>query len=217
MFIGHFALAFAARRAEKGASLGTYMAAAQFPDLIWPYLLLAGVERVSIVPGDTAFTPLRFDSYPISHSLLTVAAGGALFGVAHWWRQRRARAAVLLALLVVSHWILDFVTHRPDLPIAPGLPVKLGLGLWNSVAGTLVVETILFGAAVWLYLRDTRPRDGIGRHAMAAFLALLVVIYLAAAFGPPPPSARAVALSTTPAILFAFWASWADRHRVARP
>jgi hypothetical protein len=216
MFLGHFALAFAARRAEKGASLGTFMAAAQFPDLIWPYLLLAGVERVSVVPGDTAFTPLRFDSYPISHSLVTLAGWGVLFGAAHWWQWRRARAALLLGLLVVSHWLLDWVTHRPDLPVAPGLRMKYGLGLWNSIAGTLAVETTLFIGAVWLYLRDTRPRDGVGRYAMAALLALLVVIYLAAAFGPAPPSARAVALSTTPAILFAFWASWADRHRVAR-
>src|SRR4051812_47070463 len=201
MFIGHFALAFAARRTEKGASLGTYVAAAQFPDLLWPYLLLFGVERVSIVPGDTAFTPLRFDSYPISHSLVTVAGWGLLFAGVHWWRRRQARAAALLGLLVVSHWILDWVTHRPDLPIAPGLPLKVGLGLWNSVAGTLAVEATLFLACVWLYLRDTRPRDVTGRYAMASFLALLVVIYLGAGFGPPPPSARAVAISTTPGIL----------------
>jgi hypothetical protein len=216
MFLGHFALAFAARRAEPGASLGTYMAAAQFPDLIWPYLLLAGVERVSIVPGDTAFTPLRFDCYPISHSLVTVAAWGLLFAAVHWWRRRRTRAAALLGLLVVSHWVLDWVTHRPDLPLAPALPMKLGLGLWNSIAGTLAVEATLFAAAVWLYLRGTEPRDGAGRYGLAVLIAVLVVIYLAAAFGPPPPSAHAVAVSTTPGVLFAVWASWADRHRAAR-
>jgi hypothetical protein len=216
MFIGHFALAFAARRAEKGASLGTYMAAAQCPDLIWPYLLLAGVEQVSIVPGDTAFTPLRFDSYPISHSLVTVTAWGVLFGAVHWWRSRRARAAVFVGLLVLSHWILDFVTHRPDLPIVPGLPLKLGLGLWNSVGGTLVLETILFATAVWLYVRHTQPRDRVGRYGLGALIGVLAVIYVAAAFGPPPPSAHAVALSTTPGILFALWGSWVDRHRTAR-
>src|ERR1051325_2600469 len=106
MFIGHFAVAFAARRAEPGASLGAFLAAAQLPDILWPYLLLAGAERVTIVPGDTAFPPLRFDSYPISHSLATVIAWGAIFGGLHWWRRRHSRAAVLLAAAVVSHWIL---------------------------------------------------------------------------------------------------------------
>jgi hypothetical protein len=216
MFLGHFALAFAARRAEPGASLGACMAAAQFPDVIWPYLLLAGVERVSIVPGDTAFTPLRFDSYPVSHSLVAVAAWGLLFAALHWSRRRRLRAALFLGLLVVSHWVLDWVTHRPDLPLAPGLPMKFGLGLWNSVPGTLAVESTLFAAAVWLYLRGTRPAQGAGGYRVAALIAVLVVIYLGAAFGPPPPSAHAVALSTAPGILFAVWANWADRQRVAR-
>jgi membrane-bound metal-dependent hydrolase YbcI (DUF457 family) len=216
MFIGHFAVAFAARRAEPGASLGAYIAAAQLPDVIWPYLLLAGVERVTIAPGDTAFTPLRFDSYPISHSLVTVVAWGALFGALHWWRVRRARAAVWLAAAVVSHWVLDFVSHRPDMPLAPGVSTKLGLGLWNSVPGTLAVESLMFVAGVWLYLSSTRARDGVGRYGLLALVALLVVIYLAAAFGPPPPSVRAIALSTMPGVLLAFWATWADRHRTTK-
>src|SRR3954462_9069437 len=113
MFIGHFAVAFAARRAEPSASLGTYFAAAQLSDLIWPVLVLAGVERVAINPGNTAFTPLRFESYPISHSLVTVLGWGVLFGAIHWWRRRRAAAAIWIAALVVSHWVLDFVSHRP--------------------------------------------------------------------------------------------------------
>jgi len=213
MFIGHFALAFAAKRVEPRPSLGTYMAAAQLPDVIWPYLLLAGVEHVAIAPGDTAFTPLRFDSYPISHSLLTVMAWGALMGGLHWWRKRSLRAAVTIALLVVSHWVLDFATHRPDMPLTPWSPVRLGLGLWNSVLGTLVVESAMFAGGVWLYLSHTRARDGVGRYGLAALIALLVVIYLGAAFGPPPPSAEAVAVSTAPGVLLALWAAWVDRHR----
>jgi len=152
MFIGHFALAFATKRVEPSVSLGTYFAAAQLPDVLWPCFLLAGVEHVTIAPGSTAFTPLRFDSYPVSHSLLTVIGWGALMGGLHWWRKRRLRAAVTIALLVVSHWVLDWVTHRPDMPLTPWSPLKLGLGLWNSVVGTLVVESTLFVGGVCLYL-----------------------------------------------------------------
>jgi hypothetical protein len=213
MFIGHFALAFAAKRVEPSVSLGTGFAAAQLPDVLWPYFLLAGVEHVTIAPGSTAFTPLRFDSYPISHSLLTVAGWGVLAGGLHWWRKRRPLAAATIALLVVSHWVLDFLTHRPDMPLTPWSPVRLGLGLWNSVAGTLVVESAMFLAGLWLYLSATRARDGAGRYGLAGLIALLVVIYVGAAFGPPPPSAPAIAVSMLPAPLIALWAAWADRAR----
>ena len=101
--------------------------------MIWPVLVLTGVEQATIAPGDTAFTPLRFDSYPVSHSLVTVAAWGAVFAAVHFWRKRRPLDALVLAALVVGHWVLDFVSHRPDMPLWPGGP-RLGLGLWNSVA-----------------------------------------------------------------------------------
>jgi hypothetical protein len=213
MFIGHFAVAFAAKRAEPSASLGTYVAAAQLCDVLWPFFLLAGLEHVSIDPGNTAFTPLRFDSYPISHSLLTVIGWGLLFGAAHWAWKRRPRAAALMAALVVSHWVLDVATHRPDMPLLPGGAEKVGLGLWNSVAGTLVIEGAMFAAAVWLYLSGTRARDAAGRYGLGALVTFLVVVYLAGAFGPPPPSAHAVAVATAPLVLLALWAAWVDRHR----
>jgi hypothetical protein len=213
MFIGHFALAYAAKRVEPALSVGTTMAAAQFPDLLWPWLLLAGVEKVSIVPGDTAFTPLRFDSYPISHSLVTVVGWGLVFGGLHWWRKRRLRAAVLLAALAVSHWVLDFVTHRPDLPLAPWSPVKVGLGLWNSVPATLAIEIAMYAAGVWLYLTGTRALDAIGRWGATSLAVVLFAIYLASSLGPPPPSAHAVALSAASMVLLVVWGAWADRHR----
>ena len=138
-------------------------------------------------------------------------------GGLHWWRKRRLRAAVTIALLVVSHWVLDWVTHRPDMPLTPWSPLKLGLGLWNSVVGTLVVESTLFVGGVCLYLSATRARDAVGRYGLAALVALLVVIYLGAAFGPPPPSVHAMAVSMLPALGIAFWAAWADRHRAWKP
>jgi len=213
MFIGHFAVAFAAKRVQPSLSLGTSIVAAQLPDVLWPFLLLAGVEHVTVDPGNTAFTPLRFDSYPISHSLVTVIGWGLLFAAVHWVGKRRPRAAGLLAGLVVSHWVLDFATHRADMPLLPGSGPKVGLGLWNSVPATLVVEGLMFAAGIWLYLSGTRARDGVGRYALAALVAFLLVAYLASAFGPPPPSAHAIALASAPGFLVAFWAAWADRHR----
>lgn len=113
---------------------------------------------------------------------------------------------------VVSHWVLDFVTHRPDMPLWPGGP-RVGLGLWNSVPATIAVEAVMFAAALWIYVRTTRPRDGVGRRAFVAFVVLVLVIYAANAMGPAPPSARAVAWVTLSLWLLPLWAAWFDRHR----
>ena len=134
MFIGHFAMAYAAKRLAPRTSLGTLFTAAQLPDVLWPVFLLAGVEHATIAPGDTAFTPLRFDSYPISHSLVTVVAWGALFGALHFWRKQRKLDALVLAALVVSHWLLDFVSHRPDMPLWPAAARSSGSGSGTTSA-----------------------------------------------------------------------------------
>ncbi len=214
MFIGHFALAYGAKRLAPRVSLGTLFAAAQLPDLIWPWLTLTGVEQATIAPGDTAFTPLRFDSYPVSHSLLTVAVWGAVFGALHFRRKRRLADAGLLAALAVSHWLLDFLTHRPDMPLWPGGP-RLGLGLWNSVPATLAVESLLFAAGLWLAASASRARDAIGRWGFAGLAALLLAAYAANVLSPPPPSMEAVGwVGVAGGLLFLALAAWVDRHRV---
>jgi uncharacterized membrane protein HdeD (DUF308 family) len=216
MFLGHFALAFAAKKADPDVSLGTYFLAAQLPDMLWPCFVLTGVEHVSIAPGDTAFTPLRFDSYPFSHNLLAVALWAGVMAGLHYFSKHRPRAAALIGLLVLSHWILDFVSHRPDMPLFPGPSPRLGLGLWNSVPATLAVEGALFVGGVALYLAATRGQDRVGRYGLAALVGLLGVVYVANVVGPPPPSAEAVAivcLLGVGSIMTA--ASWVDRHREA--
>lgn len=216
MFIGHFAMAYAAKRVAPEASLGTLFAAAQLPDVIWPWLVLAGVEHATIAPGDTAFTPLRFDSYPISHSLLMVAVWGAAFGAVHFWRKRRLVDAAVLELLVLSHWVLDFVSHRPDVPLWPGGP-RLGLGLWNSVPATVAVELLMLAVGISLALFATRARDGLGRWGFGGLVALLVVIYAVNATGPPPPSIQAVGwVGGIGGLVFVALAAWIDRHREPR-
>lgn len=202
MFIGHFALALAAKRAAPTTSLGARVAAAQLVDLLWPLFLLLGLEVLAIRPGITAFNPLEFVSYPYTHSLLGSLVWAALFAGAYYAITRNRRGALVIAALVVSHWLLDVVTHVPDLPLFPGDSPKLGLGLWNSVTGTLVVEGAMFIAGVLIYVRLTRARDNIGRYAFAGFIGLLVVFYLASILSPPPPSAQMVAYSALALWLF---------------
>ena len=215
MFIGHFALGFAAKRVAPRVPLAMLFVGAQFADLLWPTLLLLGVERVEIAPGVTAMTPLDFVSYPYSHSLVALCLWGAAFGgVYAAVRRVRVFTALVLGLLVVSHWVLDFVTHRRDMPLTLHGPERVGLGLWFSVPGTLAVESLVFGVGLALYLRATAARDRIGSYGLWSLVAFLLVVYLASSFGPPPPSATAVAWSAQAMWLLVVWGYWVDNHRM---
>lgn len=213
MFLGHFGLAFAAKRVAPRPSLGTAVMAAQWADGIWPIFLLLGVEQVVIRPGVTAVTPLDFVSYPYSHSLLADLVWAALFAGIYAMLRKDWRGALWLAVLVLSHWVLDVVAHRPDVPTWPGGP-KLGAGLWNSLTATLVAEFALFGAGIRLYAGATVARDTLGKVLLWTFVITLAVLWLGAVFGPPPPDERALAITSLLGWLFVAWAYWIDRHRV---
>jgi hypothetical protein len=215
MFLGHFGLAFATKKAAPKTSLGTLVLAAQFADMLWPILLLLGVEHVRIVPGLLPASPSDFTSYPISHSLVAQLGWGALLGLIYFAFRRDARGALLAGCLVPTHWLLDFIAHRPDMPIYPGGP-KYGLGMWNSVPLTISVEYILFAAGIALYLSATRAKDKTGHLALWSFVGLLGVLYPASLVGPPPPSVQALAWSAIAIWLTVPWAAWADRHRQLR-
>lgn len=216
MFIGHFGLGFGAKRAARRVSLGTLFLAAQFIDLLWPVLLLLGVERVRISPGITTVTPLDFEYYPISHSLVAVLGWAALVGGGHFLLRRQSRAALVLAALVVSHWFLDLVVHRPDLPLAPGAGRLFGLGAWSSLPLTLAIEVPTFLLGVWLYARTTVAKNGRGSWGLWALVAFLLVIYAGNLFGDPPPSVAAIAWLGQLQWLLVLWAYWLDRHRAVR-
>jgi hypothetical protein len=216
MFVGHFALGFAAKRAAPRLSLALLFAACQLADILWPVFVAAGLESVRIAPGITAFTPLDFVSYPYSHSLVALSLWGALLGSVCWLSGVGGRASLLVAGLVVSHWVLDFISHRPDMPIYPGSTL-LGLGLWNSVPATLLVELLLFGAGVRLYASSTRARDSVGRWSFAGLVGFLLIAYFANIAGGPPPSVTAIAVAgIAGALLLLVWSWWADRHRISR-
>ncbi|HJQ19693.1 MAG TPA: hypothetical protein VJ867_05030 [Gemmatimonadaceae bacterium] len=216
MFIGHFAAAYAAKRVTPRTSLGWLFAACQWPDLLWPVLCLLGVEHFHIAPGDTAFTPLAFDYYPWSHSLLMDAVWGAALGLVYLARRGDKRGAWILGALVMSHWVLDWITHRPDMPVSLSLEHRVGLGLWNSVAATMVVEVAMFAGAVFLYDRLTAPLDRTGRLGSWILVGVLALLYFANVFSPPPPSVVAVTVSALGIWLFVAAAAWIDRHRALR-
>ena len=212
MFIGHFGLGFAAKRAAPSVSLAVLFLAAQFADVLWPFLVAAGVEQVRIDPGNTAVTPLDFVSYPWSHSLLMLGVWGVLLG---WiFRTEDRRAFAVIAALVLSLWVLDFVTHRPDMPLYPGGP-KFGLSLWNSVPATMLVEISMYLAGAWIYLDMTRPKNAVGRWGVLVLLSTLLLIYIGDALSPTlPPNVNAiVVVGLAASVIFTAWAVWADRYR----
>jgi len=215
MFLGHYGVALAAKRAAPRTSLGALTFAAQFLDELWPILLLLGVEQVRIVTGLMAMSPLEFVYYPYSHSLLMAIVWAALIGGVYFLLRRYGRGAWVMALLVVSHWILDLPMHQPDLPLWPGAnSPEFGWGLWNSVAATYVIELTIYAVGVALYLRATLARDRIGRWGFWAYAVVLPVMFVMSN-GAPPPSERALAWTALGIWLFVPWAWWIDKHRMS--
>jgi hypothetical protein len=217
MFIGHFALAFGAKKVAPMMSLGTLFLACQFADLLWPTLVLLGVEIVEIDPGNTLVTPLNFVSYPYSHSVVALAGWSALFALAYRTiRGWHPIAIATIAALVFSHYVLDVITHRPDLPITLTGSRRLGFGLWNYPGTALAIESAMFIVGTTLYLSATRARDAVGRVGLYALIVVLVAVFFAALYGPPPPNPSAVAIGGQLMWLFVLWAYWVDRHRAVR-
>lgn len=213
MFIGHYALALGAKRAAPRTSLGVLFAAAQLVDLIWPILLLVGVERVTPAPGAAPFLRLDFTWYPWTHSLVMALVWAVVAGGAYLALTRYRTGAVVVAALVASHWLLDYVVHVPDLPLVPGGSARFGLGLWHSVAGTVAVEGTMFVAGMALYAATTRARDRVGRWGFWALVVAIVAIYASSIDSPAPPDARSVGWFALLGWLIPLWAWWADRHR----
>jgi hypothetical protein len=216
MFIGHFGVGLAAKKLAPRTSLGTLFFAAQFLDLIWPVFLLLDLEHVRIAPGITKMSPFDFYDYPISHSLLTAAGWSVLVGGFYYAVERNTRSACILGFAVVSHWVLDFLVHRPDLPLWPGGP-KVGLGLWNSWVFETALEVAIFAAGVWLYLSVTRSRDPIGRYAFWVLIAFLFVGWVVSLLAGAPPDSRSMAWGALSMWIVVPWAWWADRHREEIP
>lgn len=218
MFIGHFAVAFGAKKYAPRVSLGVLFLACQLADIIWPNLVLLGIEKVEVEPGITAMTPLNFLYYPWSHSLVALLLWSVLFAVLYFvLRRSGTRAALVIAAVALSHWVLDVLTHRPDMPVTLNGPTLLGAGLWNEPVLAVALELVLFALGVWLYLRHTRAINRKGSIGMWTLVLFLLFVYTASLLGPPPPSATAVAWSAQALWLLIAWGFWVDRNRAALP
>lgn len=208
MFIGHYALALASKKVAQAPSLAILFIAVQFLDLIWPIFVLLGIETFQIEVGYTKLSPLNFTFYPYSHSLLMALIWGLLFGLIYFLFTKNRKGSVLLFVLVFSHWILDFISHAPDLPISPFGNLRVGLGLWNDPLFETILEVGLFMIGTILYFKFAKPKRKIVFLALIGFLALIHVLNI---FGPPPPSANAVAWAANLSWLIVLWAWWVER------
>ena len=215
MFVGHYGPAFAIKSVRRGIPLWLLFVAVQLLDFGWAVLVLLGVEKVRIVPGITASNPLDLYYMPYTHSLVAAILWAAaaivlcrvLLGVRDW------PAAAWVGVAVFSHWVLDFLVHRPDLALYDNR-AKVGLGLWNHPVIALSLEALfLFGGMV-LYLRRTKPLTTIGRVGPPIFGVLMLGIQGYVFFGPPPASPAAAAVSALVSyVVFAAVAHWLDRQR----
>jgi hypothetical protein len=216
MFIGHFGVALAAKRLAPKSSLGTLILAAQFLDFLWPLLLLAGIEHVRFARGITKVSPFDFYDYPVSHSLATAAAWSLLVGGGYYLARRYGRGAWVVGTEVLSHWLLDFLVHRPDLPLWPGGP-RVGFGLWNSWTASVALEMLFFGTGLAIYVVATTPKDMRGRYGLWSLIVLLFLGWVSALFAGAPPSMNALAWGGMAMWITVPWGYWADSHRVVLP
>jgi membrane-bound metal-dependent hydrolase YbcI (DUF457 family) len=211
MFIGHFGIALALKKASPRSSLGSLILASLWLDLIWPIFLILGIESVRVVPGITTVSPFDFTHYPWSHSLVMVILWGCLLTLAFWLKNRDRRQAMVLLAAVLSHWLLDLISHRPDLPLVPGGKLY-GLGLWNSLPGTLLVELGIFSLGVFFYLRASRALTKRGKIIFWSLMGFLLINYAGSVLAPPPPDdpvkIGSVGLAT---LLLVGWGYWVEK------
>jgi hypothetical protein len=217
VFIGHYAVGFASKKLAPRTSLAWFVAGATLLDLLFPLFVILGWERAHFVSASSVFLRISLDDYPWTHSLLMGAVWSVVFGLLCWAVTRARWAALVAGAVVFSHWVLDFLTHSPDLPLAPGGSARVGLGLWYSTAGTIAVEGLMFVAGVWIYAKTTRARDRAGRWALWGIVALLALSYAGNLFSSAPPNPTAFAwVGLVLGWLLVGWAWWIDKHRSVR-
>ena len=215
MFIGHFGLSLAAKKAAPKVSLATLFIATQFVDILWPFLLVFNIEKVAVTPGYTKMNPLEFIHYPYTHSLLMGIVWGLVLGAIHWLLKKDIRGAVVIGICVLSHWFLDLIVHVADLPLTPFSDDKVGLGLWNHVVITLLLETAIFLVGTYIYITFTKAKNKIGKWGLWSLVILLLLITLSNTFGPPPPDS-VMTLFVSLIVLMGIIISlsyWVDRNR----
>lgn len=215
MVLGHFGFALGAKKAAPKVSLGTLFMAAQWADLLWPTLLLLGVEHVGLQPDNKKF-PLDFTDYPVTHSLLMGMVWGLAFGLVYWLVRKDIRSAVVAGICVVSHWVLDVFVHHPDLPIVPGSSFKMGFGLWNYPLVVAVIEFSMFAVGLALYMRATKAKNATGKWSLWLMVVLLVAGHIAGLMSPAPESVHALGWMAQIQWVYVALGYWVDSRRVSK-
>ncbi len=216
MFVGHYAVSLALKKFEKRASLGVLFLSVQFLDILFFPLVVLGIERFNIVPNFTQSTHFELEYMPYTHSLVaSLLWAGLAFALFKWVVVKNNSVALVVALAVFSHWLLDLVVHTPDLPLWSDASLKLGFGLWNNAAATFLLEATLLLAATWLYLRSTSSTSAIGKYGMGIYAAFLILVNIGNIFGPASADSIVVLSIVTVStyFLFAAGAFWLDRKR----
>jgi hypothetical protein len=217
MLIGHYAVGLAAKTAEPKVDLGTLVFAAMVPDLLWCVFLILGIEHVQFGAGIGAGNYFHATNIAISHSLLMNAGWAGLLAAVYGLWTRYFRGALFVFVAGSSHWLLDFISHRPDMPLAPGVTKYYGLGLWTSIPATLIVEGGLWLFAIILYARATRTKARVGNYVFWGGIAVLSLLWWGNITGPPPRNPRTAPVASL--VLFSLsiaWAYWVNRLRCAR-
>lgn len=217
MFIGHFGLSFGAKKIAPQVSLGTMFIATQFVDILWPFFLIADVEHVNIVPGYTKMNAFEFIHYPYTHSLLMGLVWGIVLGAIYWLIKKDIKGSVVVGLGVLSHWFLDLIVHVTDLPFTPWGETKVGMGLWNHVAVTLILEGLIFAVGVYFYASTTKAKNKIGGWGLWVLVALLVLFSISSLVTPPPTGPLMnmfISFNALMAIIIGL-AYWIDANREA--
>ena len=215
MLVGHCAVALGGKGAYPKLSLGLLMAAAVLADLLGFIFILLGIEHWTMNPGRAGIYAVDLDSVAWSHGFLPNLLWAAVFAGGYFLWRRHAAGAWILFAAVLSHWLLDFVSHRPDMPLAPGLAGRYGLGLWTSVPATIVVEGTLWLIALVAYIRATRANRRTGIYIFWAMIAFLTLSWVNNIMATPPAGSLTVAAiaSLTFFTLLVAWAYWMDRVR----
>ena len=217
MHVGHFAAGFIGKRVEPKLSLGTLVLAAMLPDFLWCIFMILGVEHVRFHEARGAVN--YFEPYDIafSHSLLMTVVWAAAFAGLYYFRRRLVRSAAILFALVSTHWVLDVVAHRPDMPLAPGLAARFGLGLWANIPATIIVEGGFWLLAIIVYVRSTYSKRKLATLVFWIGIVLITLIGYNNVAGPPPPNPNTAPIASL--IYFSLvvaWAYWMNRLRPAR-
>lgn len=192
MGVGHLAVGLASKRFAPNTSLGWLVLAPVFLDVLCGIFVMIGLERMRIVPGITKAMPLDLEYLGLSHSLVAVIGWSALLAGIYFARHKDRIGAVVIAIGVLSHFVLDWISHRPDMPILPDGP-HVGLGLWNYPVAAITTELAMLAFGLWSYLRVTRAPPRGNSIALGALASVLAAINIAAYFGPPPPNVTAIA------------------------